>query len=101
MKKYSKNDIIDSVVSRTGENRELVSKLVNETLTAIRARLSSGESEVKVSLYDFGTFEVHRTKPRSARNPRTNEPVKVPARRRVVFLPGKYLKSVLKATYEE
>ena len=45
--------------------------------------------EGRIELRNFGVFEVKERKPRKARNPRTGERVKVPARRVVTFKPGR------------
>ena len=45
--------------------------------------------EGRIELRNFGVFEVKKRKPRKARNPRTGENVKVPARRVVTFKPGR------------
>src|SRR4051794_1848210 len=45
--------------------------------------------EGRVELRNFGVFEVRKRKPRKARNPRTGENVRVPARLVVIFKPGR------------
>ena len=45
--------------------------------------------EGRIELRNFGVFEVKHRKPRKARNPRTGEKVKVPARLVVTFRPGR------------
>ena len=45
--------------------------------------------EGRIELRNFGVFEVRKRKPRKARNPRTGESVKVPAKMVVVFKPGR------------
>src|SRR5579883_126800 len=42
-------------------------------------------------LRNFGVFEVKRRRPRKARNPRTGQPVEVPAKTVVVFKPGRIM----------
>ena len=44
--------------------------------------------EGRIELRNFGVFEVKKRKPRKARNPKTGEKVKVPARLVVTFKPG-------------
>ena len=43
----------------------------------------------RIELRNFGVFEVKKRKPRKARNPRTGENVKVPAKLVVSFKPGR------------
>src|SRR5258708_3441915 len=45
--------------------------------------------EGRVELRNFGVFQVKRRKPRKARNPRTLEKLKVPAKMVVTFKPGR------------
>jgi len=45
--------------------------------------------EGRIELRNFGVFEVKKRKPRTARNPRTGEKVKVLARLVVTFKPGR------------
>ncbi len=46
----------------------------------------------RIELRNFGVFEVRKRQPRKARNPRTGENVKVPAKLVVVFTPGREMK---------
>lgn len=102
MKRVNKSDIIGLVSERTGEKKDLTAKMVNETLTAIRSLMCSGDPEIRISVHDFGTFEVRKTKSRkNARNPKTNESIEVPPRRRAFFAPGKHLRDEFKTAYEE
>jgi len=45
--------------------------------------------EGRIELRNFGVFVVKQRQPRNARNPRTNEPVQVEAKKVVTFQPGK------------
>lgn len=49
----------------------------------------------KVAIGGFGTFEARHRPARTARNPRTGEPIKVPARRLPAFKAAKALKDRL------
>ncbi len=51
----------------------------------VEALLENG----RIELRNFGIFEVKKRKPRQARNPKTGEKVKVPARLAVTFKPGR------------
>ena len=46
----------------------------------------------RIEFRNFGVFEVRKRKPRKARNPRTGENVKVPAKLVVAFMPGREMK---------
>ena len=45
--------------------------------------------EGRIELRNFGVFEVKKRKPRTARNPKTGDEVKVPAKLAVSFKPGR------------
>ncbi|MDA0748153.1 MAG: integration host factor subunit beta [bacterium] len=50
----------------------------------------------RIEIRGFGSWEVKQTREKTqARNPSTGETVYVPARRKVMFKPGKILKEVL------
>jgi DNA-binding protein HU-beta len=57
-------------------------------IDTIGEALKRGE---KVELRGFGTFSVAQTKPSVGRNPRTGEPMQIPAGRRIRFKPSKTL----------
>lgn len=48
-----------------------------------------------MQLVGFGSFEVKKRAARTGRNPRTNEPVEIPAAKLPVFKPGKALKDAI------
>ena len=52
--------------------------------------------------WNFGVFEIKKTKPKpKARNPKTNEIIYVPSRRKISFKPGKELSLKLKKEWNE
>ena len=61
---------------------------VETTFETVRQALNRGE---KVVISNFGTFRVKSRQPRTGRNPKTGEPVTVPARRGVRFKASKNL----------
>lgn len=66
-----------------------------DTLTAAIAEAAKGGDEV--ALPGFGKFKVRERKAREARNPQTGAMVKVPASRKLAFLPAKALKDGMNA----
>ncbi len=63
--------------------------VVDAFLDAVKDALERGEG---IEIRGFGTFKVRCRKPRTARNPRTGEPVEVPARAAPVFQPSSLLR---------
>ena len=69
---------------------------VNAVITAIGELMVEADPEVRIELRDFGVFEVKKTKAKpKARNPKTNETVFIPSRRKTHFKPSKRLKKIL------
>ena len=62
------------------------------TLDAISDALKEGE---KVQLVGFGSFEVKKRAARVGRNPKTKEPIEIPASTVPVFKAGKVLKDTV------
>ena len=88
----TKADIVDDIAEKTGFTKKDVADTVDEFLdTVCRALTSSKHIEIR----GFGTFKVKQRKARIARNPRTGEPVHVPARRVPVFKVSKELKELV------
>ena len=69
---------------------------VNAVIQAMRELMVEADPEVRIELRDFGVFEVKKTKAKpKARNPKTNETVFIPSRRKTHFKPSKKLKAAL------
>ena len=72
--------------------RRQIAEIVETILEKFTAVLKKGD---KVQLTPFGQFKVRNRPARMARNPQTGEPVKVPAKRVMRFLPSRALKEAL------
>ncbi|MCL5264465.1 MAG: HU family DNA-binding protein [Chloroflexi bacterium] len=86
----SKSDLTQSVAKKTNMSKAKTNEIVGIVLDTITDSLAKGE---QVRLTGFGTFRVTKRAARMARNPRTGEPIKVPASRRPAFSPGTKLVS--------
>ena len=62
-------------------------------LSQVEKALCAGD---KVQLTGFGSFEVKERAERTGRNPKTNEPIVIPAGKMPVFKAGKVLKDAIK-----
>mgnify|MGYP002760772067 FL=1 len=75
---------------------------VRSVLTALGDLMIEADPERRIELRNFGVFEVKKTKAKpTARNPKTNEPMFVPSRRKTLFRPGKRVEEVLKTPLRE
>ena len=75
---------------------------VHAVVMSIRELMEEADPEVRIELRDFGVFEVKKTKAKpKARNPKTNETVFIPSRRKTHFKPSKRLRDVLQTPLAE
>ena len=75
---------------------------VGAVLDSLRDLIVEADPVRRIELRGFGVFEVKKTKAKpKARNPRTNETVFIPSRRKTHFKPSKHIKEVLKEPLHE
>jgi integration host factor subunit beta len=75
---------------------------VAAVVDALCGLMIEADPDIRIELRDFGVFEVKRTRARTmARNPRTNEPVFVPSRRKTHFRASKRMREALQQPLEE
>lgn len=91
----NKAELVAAVAEQTGQPKTSIAPIVDAVFDVVTQTLVQGD---EVKMPNFGSFQVVQTAPRVARNPQTNEEVKVPAGRRARFKPGKALKDALDAT---
>ena len=90
----TKAELISSVASVVGRN--LSKKAVGEVIDALFLHLKKGLNKDKRFSYPgFGTFSVRKRAARMGRNPRTNDVIRIPAYKTVVFTPSKSFKGQL------
>jgi DNA-binding protein HU-beta len=83
--RVNKSELIDSVAGATGETKRVVGDVLDELVTQVQKQVKRGE---KVTVPGFGTFSRRQRPARTARNPRTGEPIKVKASKVPAFKPG-------------
>jgi nucleoid DNA-binding protein len=88
----TKKDLIDRIAESTGTRQTLVKAVVQGFFDEVTSELAKGN---RLEFRDFGVFETKTTPPRTAQNPRTLKKVEVPAKRRVVFKPGRSIRQRL------
>ena len=94
---YTKKDIVNSIRSNNNLSNEESKVMLEIVLESIKGFLLKTEKSFRVEIRNFGIFEIKPTKARDkARNPRTLEIYKVPARRKISFKAGKIIKEQLK-----
>ncbi len=88
----NKNDLVVAVASDSGLTKADASRAVDSVFDSITSSLRRN-SEVR--LVGFGTFSVARRKASQGRNPRTGEPIQIPASKQAKFKAGKALKEAI------
>ena len=88
----NKNDLIGAVAEASGLSKSDASSAVEGVFDAITKSLSKGD---EVRLVGFGTFSVAKRKASTGRNPRTGEPMNIPASNHPKFKAGKGLKDAV------
>ncbi|PMQ01549.1 MAG: integration host factor subunit alpha [Dictyoglomus sp. NZ13-RE01] len=88
-----KAEFIAKVAEKAKITKKEATKVVNAVLESITEALSKGEP---VQFVGFGTFSVRKRSAREGRNPRTQQPIKIPATKVPVFRPGKELREAVK-----
>lgn len=88
----NKNELVAAVADRCGMSKADVSKAIDATLDTITDALKQDDD---VRLVGFGTYTVSSRSATEGRNPRTGEPIQIPARKMAKFKPGKALSEAL------
>ena len=87
----TKADLVEQVAEAIGPGitKKDCALVVDGLLNAIKNALAEHQN---IEIRGFGTFKVRQRKSRMARNPRTGDPVEVPARVVPIFKPSKDLR---------
>ncbi len=85
----NKNDLVSKVAESADLSKQKAASAVDAIIEAIKGSLKAGED---VRLVGFGTFSVSNRAATTGRNPRTGEPIKIPASKQPKFKAGKDLK---------
>ncbi len=98
----TKKDLARRVATLLDEPLYRTEPYVHATIEALRDLMAEADPEVRIELRDFGVFEVKKTRAKpKARNPKTNETVFIPARRKTHFKPSKKLRESLQKPLDE
>ncbi len=91
-KTLTRQDLRQAVFHEVGLSNNECGMLVERILEKISEALIAGE-DVKIS--NFGSFKLRDKPERMGRNPKTNVPATISARRVVTFRPSKKLKAAI------
>ena len=88
----NKTELIKQMATISGLTQAQAGEALDALCTAVIDELGAGG---EVSLMGFGTFSAPQRAERQGRNPKTGEPITIPARRTVKFKAGKMLRDSL------
>lgn len=88
----TKADLVEDVAKAAELTKKDAERLVEIVFESIIETLNKGE---KIELRGFGSFRVRERGARRGRNPKTGDPVNIPAKRVPYFKPGKELKELI------
>jgi DNA-binding protein HU-beta len=88
----NKQDLVSKVAAEADLSKAKAAQAVDAVIGAIKGSLKGGDD---VRLVGFGTFSVAQRAATTGRNPRTGEPIKIPASKQPKFKAGKELKEAV------
>ena len=88
----NKSELVAAMAEKSSLSKKNCQDALDAFIAVIGDVLKSGD---KVKLLGFGTFEVKGRAARIGRNPKTKEPVDIPASKQPAFKPGKALKEAV------
>jgi len=88
----NKSELIDAIAADADIPKATAAKALDGVIASVTDALKKGDT---VTLVGFGTFYVGERAERSGRNPKTGQPIKIPAARSPKFRAGKALKDAL------
>jgi len=88
----TKAKLVDDVAEAAELTKKDAEQLVDIVFASIIDTLNQGE---KIELRGFGSFRLRQRGARRGRNPKTGDPVNIPAKRVPYFKPGKELKELI------
>ena len=88
----NKTELINAIAANSGLSKKDSEKALSATTDAITKALVAGD---KVQLVGFGIFDVKDRAARVGRNPKTKEPINIPATKTPQFKAGKALKDAV------
>lgn len=88
----TKAELVDDVANAAELTKKDAERLVEIVFDSIIQTLNKGE---KIELRGFGSFRVRGRGARRGRNPKTGEPVNIPAKQVPYFKAGKELKELI------
>lgn len=93
----NKEQLVKAIAVETNISQKEVAAILNAFTDTVVETVASGD---KVALIGFGAFEPRSRKERQGKNPRTGEPLTIPATTVPAFSPGKLFKEKVRSVPE-
>ena len=88
----TKAEIVEHIAQMTGLTKTDTALVVEGMIETLKEALIEGQT---IEIRGFGTFKIKQRAARRARNPRTGEPVDIPAKYVPTFKPSRELKDAV------
>ena len=88
----NKAELVDKIAEKSGLSKKDAEKALNAFIDSVTEAVAKDD---KVQLIGFGTFERRRREERSGRDPRTGNPITIPASNSPAFKAGKAFKEAV------
>lgn len=88
----NKSELVDAIAQKSGLTKADALKALDAFTNVVKDTLQQGDM---ITLVGFGSFSVVERAERQGLNPKTKEPLTIPASRVPKFKPGKSLKDAL------
>lgn len=88
----NKNELVAAIAKNSGLTKAQAGEALEGLIVAVKDELISTG---KLRIADLGTFDVVNCAAKTGRNPRTGEPITIPAYKRVKFKSAKLLKEAI------
>ena len=99
---YTKNDLIEIMQNKISVPKDRIKLMIDIMLDSMNDIFKKKQSNIRLEIRNFGIFEIKPTKAKpKARNPKTNEIIYVPPRRKISFKASKKLSKKLKKEWNE
>ncbi|MDZ7950585.1 HU family DNA-binding protein [Nostoc sp. DedQUE09] len=85
----NKGELVDAVAAKANVTKKQADEVISAFLSVVTEAVANGD---KVTLIGFGSFERRDRSEREGRNPKTNEPMTIPATKVPAFSAGKLFK---------
>ena len=89
----NKTEFINAIAEKSGLSKVDAKKAVEAFVETVSSELKEGG---KVALLGFGSFSVAEKSARKGVNPKTKQPIEIPARKSVKFKAGAELTEIIK-----